>query len=227
MIQHEGTSAGVSGNRELELPLLEDIVGDINLDTTLNITLEIEVVVQADFNIDDAKSAALAIWIDHSYQSGGLNDGTVDILQSLYDNGVPLYFVADDIAFSISQNLTSVEKQDQLSQLCHLGSSMSNGSSPISIELNGTSHPIVDRPYAAVQNFDYSFDSDEDVSPIGAGEVLLATRTGGSAALVAYEGSPEKPPVVTQTFLIAGGDAVDTTDRTQLSTYSRIAYSGS
>ncbi|MFK7824874.1 MAG: hypothetical protein AB8G05_12000 [Oligoflexales bacterium] len=202
LIQNEGNSASI--NRVLETTKLQDYIDELNADSILGLTLEIETVVQAQFDIESAKSAALAIWMDHSYQIGGLNDATVEIFTSLYESGVPLYFIGDDIAYSINQNL-SPEKQSQFSQLCHLEASSVNGSSIVGIEINGPIHPIVDGPYGDVQNFSYNLDPDEEVMPIGEGEQVLATRTGGSTALIAYDGDQNNPPVVTQTFLLLGG----------------------
>ena len=206
LIQNESNSASV--NRVLETTKLADYIDELNADNILGLTLEIETVVQAEFDIESAKSAALAIWMDHSYQIGGLSDSTVDIFASLYESGVPLYFIGDDIAYSINQNL-SQEKQAQFSQLCHLEASSNNGSSPVGIEVGVTEHPSINGPYGLVANFAYNLDPDEEVQATGSGEEVLATRTGGSVALLSYEGDQDKPPVMTQTFLILGGTQND------------------
>ena len=49
---------------------------------------------------DDLRPFQLVIWDDESFQSGGLTNANVDTFKQVYDAGIPLYFIGDDLAFS-------------------------------------------------------------------------------------------------------------------------------
>lgn len=137
----------------------------------------------------------LLIWDDLSYQSGGLQDTTVNVFQKYYLSGKPIYFIGDDLAYSkinLSETWAAI-----WTDLIHL-SGVDNFSSDYNVVINNTTHPVTNGPYGVVTNFDYSLDIDL-AQRTHSDEVLLAS-TVDSDVLLAYDGPSAR--TVTQNCLL-------------------------
>lgn len=154
------------------------------------------------FSYDSVANYDLLIWDDLSYQSGGISDNTVSIFEQFYTSGKPLYFIGDDLAYSIinlSQGWDSV-----WINLLHL-SGVNNFSQSYNVQIINNSHLVTNGAFGQVNNFDYSLDIDY-ATRTNTGEQVLASTTDSDVLLV-YEGTYAR--TVTQNCLVvqAGSDS--------------------
>jgi uncharacterized repeat protein (TIGR01451 family) len=148
------------------------------------------------------KDYNLVIWDDLSYQMSGLGDNDVSIFHRLFEVGVPLYFIGDDLAYSVV-NLSPSRQADWIG-LLHLnpGENLGGGNWLAIVEPN---HPVINGPFGRVTEMAIGEDPDK-AARTAAGETVLG-QAGGSDVLLAYESPGDPTWTVTQNFLAtAGGD---------------------
>ncbi len=150
----------------------------------------------------DVANYDLLIWDDLSYQGNGITDSTVSVFNEFHQSGKPIYFIGDDLAYSIinlSQDWAAV-----WTNLIHL-SGVNNYSQYYTVYITDTTHPVTNGSYGKVKDFDYSLDIDF-ASATNTGEIVLG-RTSDSDVLLAVEDSSAR--MVTQNCLTvqAGSDS--------------------
>ena len=155
-----------------------------------------------DLAYDSVANCDLLIWDDLSYQFWGVTDSNVSVYNKFYQSGKPLYFIGDDLAYSII-NL-SPDWAPVWTSLLHL-SGVNNFSQSYNVVIADTANPITDGDYGHVNNFDYNLDIDL-ATGTNTGEIVLA-NTIDSDVLLAFEGTMAR--TVTQNCLVvqAGSDA--------------------
>jgi hypothetical protein len=144
--------------------------------------IEVNVVRENELVRESVASSDLVIWNGGCCQNAGLRDSTVLILEEVFQAGVPLYFIGDDLAFSIVNLSPAVAPK--WTQLIHLeGTANFGGDGTISIV--NQEHPVTNGSFGVVSDFEYPLDPDV-ASATGTGEVLLAV-SGTDDVIVAYE----------------------------------------
>jgi hypothetical protein len=137
----------------------------------------------------------LVIWDDLGFQANGLNDSNVSVFNQFYQSGKPLYFIGDDLAYSII-NL-SQQWAPVWTSLIHL-SGENNFSQAYNVLIVDTTHPVTNGAYGKVNNFEYNLDIDL-ATRTNTGEIVLA-RTTDSDVLLAFQGSQTR--TVSQNCLV-------------------------
>jgi hypothetical protein len=151
---------------------------------------------------DSVANYDLLIWDDLSYQSGGITDSNVSVFNQFYQSGKPIYFIGDDLAYSIinlSQQWATV-----WTNLLHLAG-VNNFSQYYTVYIINSTHPVTNGLYGHVNDFDYSLDIDY-ATRTNTGELVLGTTTDSDVLLV-YDGINAR--TVTQNCLViqAGSDS--------------------
>jgi Secretion system C-terminal sorting domain len=153
---------------------------------------------------------SLLIWDDLGYQSDGINDGTVNIFNQYYLSGKPIYFIGDDLAYSII-NLT--QPWDSIwTNLIHL-SGVNNFSQSYNVSITNTTHPVTNGMYGLVNSFDYSLDIDF-ATRINKGEIVLG-NTVDSDVLLVYEAN-QKRTVSQNCLVVQAGSEPSVNERKKL-----------
>ncbi|MBM4175559.1 MAG: T9SS type A sorting domain-containing protein [Ignavibacteria bacterium] len=151
-------------------------------------------VVKDSLTYETLDGSDLLIWNDLSYQSGGIYNEIVDLIFQFYHSGRPVYFIGDDLAYSVI-NLDSIHASMWTSMLHLYGEANFNFTDSVTI-VNHT-HPVTNGFYGSAENFSYTLDIDGAMQTY-TGEVVLA-RSGDYDAILAYNGLPAK--VLTQNCL--------------------------
>ena len=177
-----------------EIDSLQSYLGSMGL-TSLVIGNEV-------LEYDSVAGCDLLIWDDLSYQSNGITDSNVIVFQQFYQSGKPLYFIGDDLAYSIV-NL-SPEWASVWTDLLHL-SGIDNFSSNYTVQITDTTNPVTNGAYGRVNDFQYDLDIDS-ASRTGTGELPLGA-TATNDVLLSYDGPSAR--TVTQNCMVfdAGPDA--------------------
>lgn len=144
-------------------------------------------------------SYELLIWDDLGFQANGLSDSNVSVFNQFYQTGKPIYFIGDDLAYSII-NL-STQWAAVWTGLIHL-SGVNNFSQAYNVLITNTTHPVTNGLYGQVNSFDYSLDIDL-ATRTNTGEVLLGNTT-DSDVLLAYAGSQTRTVSQNCTVIQAG-----------------------
>lgn len=157
---------------------------------------------------DDLRTYDLVIWNDQSFQIGGLSNANVDTFVQLFNVGIPLYFIGDDLAFS-SRNLDG-SRQAQWRDLIHLNNIGNFGGNGLILVL--ANHPVTNGPFGSAGSFNYTADPDQ-ATRTSTGEVLLA-RAGSDDVILAFDDPATCARSVTQNVMAFG--AVSQPDQTKV-----------
>ena len=122
----------------------------------------------------------LLIWDDLGYQGNGIQDSTVSVFLQFYRSGKPIYFIGDDLAYSII-NL-SPSWDTVWTNLIHLAG-VNNYSQDYFVVISNINHPVTNGPYGLVTSFDYSLDIDF-AQRTNTGELVLGSTTDSDVLLV-------------------------------------------
>lgn len=139
---------------------------------------------------DSVAAFDMLIWDDLGYQANGITNSCVSIFHQYHQNGKPIYFIGDDLAYSII-NLSS--PWDTIwTGLIHL-TGENNFSQSFNVLISNSNHLVTNGPYGLVSNFVYNEDIDLALHT-NTGEVLLA-NTSDSDVLLAHNQSNTKTVV--------------------------------
>jgi uncharacterized repeat protein (TIGR01451 family) len=154
--------------------------------------------------LETIKDYELIIWDDLGAIQKGIMDQEVMAYNELFNQGVPMYFIGDDLA-SVMSNLSS-QTSNTWRNLIHLDYGDTAGSGGL-LTLVDSSHPVINGIYGQVTPFSVQIDPDK-ATRSHTGELLLATVS-SSDVLLAFE-SPKAagPRSVTQNFLATGSEDV-------------------
>jgi hypothetical protein len=196
-IQH--TSHSLTFPREG--PQIKKLLKEVS--STFNFPIAFEYVDHQALKFIDAKNAALVIWDDNSYADKGLTAKNVETFDKIFQAGIPLYLIGDDICFSKNNFAHSSEAVETWQRLTHFNlDEVANGSLNGDVSIVNTNHPILKTPFGNFKDFKYAQDIDTCVSA-NDGVAVLA-KEGSSAALMAYQGPNGGPRSVTQNFMVTG-----------------------
>jgi uncharacterized repeat protein (TIGR01451 family) len=153
----------------------------------------------------------LVIWDDAGVGTNGLAATTVDVLNSLYAVGIPLYLIGEHLV-SAGASLPSSEQAAWVG-LTHLGA-VSGGACSGTMTINdseGASNPVLWGQFWTVTNFVYA-EAIESATNDAASEVLA--QCGGNSALAVYPpvGAPGPTPLAAQNLRVLPPNAAAATD---------------
>ncbi len=148
---------------------------------------------QAEITAGALASYDVVIWDDLGFQANGITDANVDTFQSLFNAGIPLYFIGDDLAFS-NINL-STARSAQWVALTHLLASNNFGGNG-SVTIGTLAHPVTGGPFGLVPDFNYTGDPDSSAHT-NTGEIVLANSR--HDVLLSFENASVR--TLTQNFL--------------------------
>ncbi|MCZ6871394.1 MAG: hypothetical protein O7G84_18000, partial [Gammaproteobacteria bacterium] len=154
----------------------------------------------------------LVIWDDLSHQGGGLTDNDVEIFESAFNAGIPLYLLGDDLAFS-HLNL-SPEVSPIWTGLLHLNFGGNFGGDGTLTVVDST-HPVTLGPFGLITDFSLGIDPDM-TNATGTGEVVLGVSSTDDV-LLAFEHPGTGVRSVTQNCMLTMGSAEDQPLRDNLS----------
>jgi hypothetical protein len=144
----------------------------------------------------------LLIWDDLGYQGNGIQDSTVSVFLQFYRSGKPIYFIGDDLAYSII-NL-SPSWDTVWTNLIHLAG-VNNYSQDYFVVISNINHPVTNGPYGLVTSFDYSLDIDF-AQRTNTGELVLGSTT-DSDVLIVFDGPDARTVSQNCLTLQAGSDS--------------------
>ena len=139
----------------------------------------------------------LVIWNDLGQQGSGLGNDDVYQFDRLFDAGIPMYFIGDDLAYS-HINLNP-QPSAYWTALSHLGPANNIGGGDVVVV--APAHPVIAGPFGTVRAFAYYGDIDAAVAS-QTGETVLAVSGGGWDAILAFESACHRS--VTQNCRLTG-----------------------
>ncbi len=171
-----------------------------------------------DLTLETLQPFKLILWDDLGGRVPSLTETTVRALSAASTNGVPIYFIGENLTSAAAQ--LAEPFRSLWTELIHL--TPVNGSlpaGPMAWLDSGFGHPILNGRFGMIEEFAYAGVLPGAVATGAETEVL--GRAGGTDVLVAYpdQNQPDTggPRSVTQSFLsVAQGDDVSKTERKEL-----------
>lgn len=180
--------------------------------------LSSHVFTQTGLSYEALRQFQLIIWNDLGDRSQELTDNTVGVLHRATTNGMPLYFIGENLA-SAAANLSEL-RRTVWTDLTHLNPATGQTNNlTISLSDGDFVHPILRSRFGIIEDFAYL--GRMDLVTVSAPHAEVLARSGGAEVLVAYpdqdEPDVERVRSVTQGFLVFNnGDEFSRAERKEL-----------